>query len=739
MSDSSKQGPEKIAVLGGGLSSLSSVFHLTSQPGWEKKYDITVFQTGWRLGGKGASGRDRNNADRIEEHGLHVWFGFYQNAFRMLRSCYEANNRPPGKGFSVIEEAFEPSHSCVNLEMINGEWKPWVLQFPPNDRLPGGDSPVPTPMEIIEALVEQLMEAVLLSQFAPATGSSPFSDEENDLIREMHASVNKFLSRMSFFFGLNFTDLDGPGQLESVRKRIKEMKRKRDFLPLLLAIEKGREWFWENIQDRITDLPNIRKLWIISDIICSVITGLIKDKVIFEGYEAINHYDLREWLKKHALTPELTAENNLIQMLYSIVFAGYKQNTFEAGTALQGTLRSMAYNGAYYYRMNAGMGDVVFGPMYEVLRKRGVKFRFFHKVTNIGLSADKKRAESISIDIQAHTKSGEYEPLYPVKDLPCWPNAPFFEQLKEGKTLEEKNINLEAEANGWTAQQKIQLNLKIDFDRVILGIPVSALPHVCPELVNANSRLKASTEKVTTTATHALQVWLKPDIAGLGFPFRNFGRPLWGPYHQPFDTNADLSNLILRENWPAHLQPGCISYFCGKLDYQLSGDLKKDQIEGLKSVRMHIEKLIQEGGPVFWPRLADEKGNIRWELFIDKEERAGEKRLEGQYFRANTDPGELFTLSEKGSSAYRLRADESGFENVVLAGDWTKTGLNVGCVEASVMSGMMASRAICGFPENIPGEKYELLSPPNESGKMMRGIEETVAPRLCTMFKAILS
>ena len=47
------------------------------------RYDVTVYQPGWRLGGKGASGR--GPADRVEEHGLHVWMGFYENAFALMR------------------------------------------------------------------------------------------------------------------------------------------------------------------------------------------------------------------------------------------------------------------------------------------------------------------------------------------------------------------------------------------------------------------------------------------------------------------------------------------------------------------------------------------------------------------------------------------------------------------------------------------------------------------------------
>ena len=97
---------QKIAVLGGGMGSLTSVFQLTSDPEWKTKYDITVYQLGWRLGGKGASGRNTAVGDRIEEHGLHLWFGFYDNAFNMIQQVYEANNRQPGSPLATWQEVF---------------------------------------------------------------------------------------------------------------------------------------------------------------------------------------------------------------------------------------------------------------------------------------------------------------------------------------------------------------------------------------------------------------------------------------------------------------------------------------------------------------------------------------------------------------------------------------------------------------------------------------------------------
>jgi hypothetical protein len=66
-------------------------------------------------------------------------------------------------------------------------------------------------------------------------------------------------------------------------------------------------------------------------------------------------------------------------------------------------------------------------------------------------------------------------------------------------------------------------------------------------------------------------------------------------------------------------------------------------------------------------------------------------------------------LSVAGSTQYRLKARGTDFPNLILAGDWTLNGLNAGCVEATVMSGMQASRAICGVPHTVIGETDDWL------------------------------
>ncbi|MGQ3032212.1 MAG: NAD(P)-binding protein, partial [Ferrovibrionaceae bacterium] len=73
----------RVAILGGGVAALSAAYQMSKTEALRAQYDITIYQIGWRLGGKGATGRDEQG--RFLEHGLHIWFGDYTNAFRMSK------------------------------------------------------------------------------------------------------------------------------------------------------------------------------------------------------------------------------------------------------------------------------------------------------------------------------------------------------------------------------------------------------------------------------------------------------------------------------------------------------------------------------------------------------------------------------------------------------------------------------------------------------------------------------
>ncbi|MDA1178098.1 MAG: FAD-dependent oxidoreductase, partial [Planctomycetota bacterium] len=65
-----------------------------------------------------------------------------------------------------------------------------------------------------------------------------------------------------------------------------------------------------------------------------------------------------------------------------------------------------------------------------------------------------------------------------------------------------------------------------------------------------------------------------------------------------------------------------------------------------------------------------------------------------QYVRINSLATDRYVLSGAGTTKYRLPPEESGFENLKLAGDWTQSVLNVGCVESAVESGQRAARSV---------------------------------------------
>ena len=134
---------KKVAILGGGIGSLTTAMEMTNDPNWKNDFDITIYQMGWRLGGKGASGRNRKMSDRIQEHGIHLWMGFYENAFHMIRAAYKEatlKNLMPTSPFKDARDAFSPMNYTPMMEQFKGKWQQWDIHWPPNSEFPGDDT-----------------------------------------------------------------------------------------------------------------------------------------------------------------------------------------------------------------------------------------------------------------------------------------------------------------------------------------------------------------------------------------------------------------------------------------------------------------------------------------------------------------------------------------------------------------------------------------------------------------------
>ena len=133
----------KVAVLGGGIGALAAAYELSKTAELQQQYEVTIYQRGWRLGGKGASGRRcdvPDGFDRIEEHGLHIWLGNYQNAFLLMRDCYDhcrERGLTPDSPFQAWEDAFKGHSEITMMEKVHGRWEPWQILMPAPDGWPG--------------------------------------------------------------------------------------------------------------------------------------------------------------------------------------------------------------------------------------------------------------------------------------------------------------------------------------------------------------------------------------------------------------------------------------------------------------------------------------------------------------------------------------------------------------------------------------------------------------------------
>lgn len=234
------------------------------------------------------------------------------------------------------------------------------------------------------------------------------------------------------------------------------------------------------------------------------------------------------------------------------------QPSLAAGVALRMVFRmQLCGRGALFWKMQAGMGDTVFAPIYEVLRARGVTFRFFHRVKEVEVDDTGAAVGTVRIARQVDLVGDEYHPLVDVKGLPCWPSDPLLDQVDptQANQLRQRGINLESNWSGWADVGELELKAGRDFDTVILGISIGALPYVCPSLIAASPRWAAAVHAVGTVQTQAMQLWAKPTLPDLGWTRPS---PVLTSYTEPFDTWADMTHLLPREDWadpPGSLAP----------------------------------------------------------------------------------------------------------------------------------------------------------------------------------------
>jgi len=703
--------PVNVAVVGGGCASLAAAFELT-RPEHMVRYQVTVYQMGWRLGGKGASGR--GVAERVEEHGLHLWMGFYENAFRLMRECYaERNQASPNSRFATWHDAFKPAPDVGVTDRSPDGWSFWMAHFPPGKGEPG-DPASGDPLTISAYLRQAVMLIVELLRSAGAMETAKAVETGSAAARPAPSGPEALTSAISALlrYGQLATTaavLEASELLRQAAEAFSPQLFSGIASPVAQLIEGLSVAARRHLASLVEDDRELRRVWQVIDIILAILRGSIRCGLALDprGFDAINDYDWREWLRMNGAS-EQALDSGFMRGIYDLAFAfedgDITRPRLAAGVALRGAMRMFfTYRGSLFWRMSAGMGDVVFAPLYQVLKQRGVRFEFFHRLRNVGLSAQRAGesayVETLEFDVQAKVSGGgEYQPLIDVNHVPSWPSQPDYAQLVDGSAMARSGRAFEGAWEHRRAGVK-KLRVSRDFDFVVLGVSVAVLPEVAGELIEREQRWREMVSHVKTVPTQAFQLWMRESVAELGWPHPPAN--LSG-FVEPFDTWADMSHLIPEEGWKDPVR--CIAYFCSVLpDAAQNGGAVTEKFhrERREEVRANAVEFLSTSAGVLWPR-AIREGEFRWEILAVEGKQAvrpGPQLLDTQFWTANVNPTDRYVQSLPGSTGYRISPLDMTFDNLTIAGDWTATGLDSGCIESAVMSGQLAAHAISGKPE----------------------------------------
>jgi uncharacterized protein with NAD-binding domain and iron-sulfur cluster len=708
----------RVIIVGGGCAGLVAAWGLLSSRRAEE-FEITVYQYGWRLGGKCASGRNAAHGQRIEEHGLHIWGGMYENAFAIMRDVYDSLARDKQlplstwyDPYSQATSAFWPHDYLSLAEFYGGKWSTWNVTMPRKPGLPGSGRLVPTLAQVLVEMFEVLVELVAGADFLAELEGDEKSAEAASCARRVlrlfgpfsagvHAELLRHVRRSQAAFSeiVALAEL-AQAQIDAVTG------------PLSSALHA----LFTRHGHLLEEHPRLRQLYQVLDFGGALLRGIFEDRLLSRGLDAVDAEDFTRWLQRHGAS-DLTLDGALVRGWYGFFFANQAGDPAQPRLSASAALRTLVryvftYSGAFFWKMQAGMGDTVFAPLYQWLAQRGVKFAFFQRVEALENERDGaafSSIESLQVTRQVDLIKGpfSYQPLVTVKDVTCWPSEPDWHQIDPAQAarLRAQGVNLESFWAEYEPAERYVLERGRDFDAVVLAVPPSAAAPITRSLARFHRPWAETLAHLSTIQTIAMQVWLTRSMTETGWAHP----PTVGTgYAEPHNTWANMDQLLVRETWEsAGIIPRSVLYFCGTLtDAERVPAPPSPAFADAQATRardLSINWLSSQIGPI-WPDLsAGATPGIDWSWLL-AERAVGQARFNAQYVRLNIDPSERYVLSLPGSARYRPRAHESGFTNLYLAGDWLKTGIDAGCVEAAVMGGLQASRALSGFPEKIVGE-----------------------------------
>jgi hypothetical protein len=328
--------------------------------------------------------------------------------------------------------------------------------------------------------------------------------------------------------------------------------------------------------------------------------------------------------------------------------------------------------------------------------------------------------DEVELEQTAVTRDGApYRPLIRIRGFECWPAKPLADQFDpeeydQALRAEEffqrpkhpRTVRLSRRGRPSASGAGMGAPIIDGFDKVIFAIPVACAPFLCEELARDPRNLWSKQDQIGTTQTVAVQLWSKYSLDELGW---RDPPPLLSLFWDPLNTWCDMSQVLPREPWPPESRPVMTAYFCGPFPHEWIAPERerfnpavdekwREQIaRQLNAAESTLFEHLAELWPSFGTPLGSGHKQVQnWNVLFDPGNRAGEGRRLAQYARANFDPQQRCTLALPGETQNRISADDTGYANLAVAGDWIANEILVACFEGTVQGGLRAARAVAG-------------------------------------------
>ncbi|MEM9037770.1 MAG: NAD(P)-binding protein [Actinomycetota bacterium] len=445
-SDEAKPAARPVIIVGGGVGGVSAALALSeagSVQGAPADQEIRLYQMGWRLGGKAASGRSLHPGfgSRIEEHGLHVWFGSYHHTFRVLDNMLEAIRNSPDRSSDggqrpdlPTEEWFEPTDVIGSMELHRGQWKLWLAEFPPDE----DEHARPWDEDHERFTISRLLRHSLrLAERYLRSISADISPDVGPIriradIERSGIGVTGWTRRWLGRLAPGGEALLLPAALELVDELVAAPEFGSDLLAadsslrkvLSTMLARLRDWLQSEVNDAIRASDSHRRAWYFVDVLVAVAHGIVVDGLLDRpgGLDVIDDLDFREWLIKNGCSKEAAGNAVITAAVYDLAF-GYvdgdpDQPSVGAGTALRGLAKLLFfYRGHVMWKMKTSMADLLFSPAYRVLTSGEdrweteryqvpVDFHFCHRLDHVYVAPPDKHVQSVP-ELQDLARGGE--------------------------------------------------------------------------------------------------------------------------------------------------------------------------------------------------------------------------------------------------------------------------------------------------------------------------------------------